>query len=430
MPLPFGPVCAGTEPLVTRDFWPSFKNVAFEVEEDSIETGRRAVIHQYPSGEFWDNEDLGRKAFLVEVSAYIHGDDVQRWAGALVAACSAPGPGQLILPMRRPARALCLACKSTYLEDERGRISFELAFVLEPPSPPLSLSPVSLVDLTGAAVRAARAAQVQNEARVTSQYNAVGQFSVARDAAIIAISDAAIALAAARAGMRLSREASARVSFTAERMRTDAGSYAFAGKKPYEASGDAFVGDEASPPLVFASEFAAAVETLRAGAQDPAGLARELYDLAVFAASAITNTIIVASVEAERKLTGEISGYVRRTALLALARTVVAVKYSARGEAAAARAKLAAAISAELEVVDDDPLADALAAVRDAAVAALTRAGAELPPVIQLELRTASPAAVVATEYYGDSGRTDEIVARNHIANPLFCPLGLELLKR
>jgi len=93
-----------------------------------------------------------------------------------------------------------------------------------------------------------------------------------------------------------------------------------------------------------------------------------------------------------------------------------------------------AAGSASIEVVTNQPIDDALyqglATLRHTMADDLKIRGARLPEIKYVEYVETLPALVIAHKLFGDATRDEEIIARNKIAHPLFCPAGrlLEVL--
>lgn len=107
----------------------SFRGVAFWVESDSPETGRRIAVHEVSGGERAITEDMGRRARSVFVAAYVIGDAADVGALALDAACSAPGASLLTLPMDRARQMHCLSCRRARHRDRAGYVAFDMEFV-------------------------------------------------------------------------------------------------------------------------------------------------------------------------------------------------------------------------------------------------------------------------------------------------------------
>lgn len=107
----------------------SFRGVPFWVEIDENDGGRRVVVHEISGGETILTEDMGRRAKGIFVAAYVVGDLSDGAGRALEAACDAPGPSRLALPMD-PARTMhCLSCRRSRHKERMGYIAYDLEFV-------------------------------------------------------------------------------------------------------------------------------------------------------------------------------------------------------------------------------------------------------------------------------------------------------------
>ncbi len=77
---------------------PSFRGVPFHVREDDYSGGRRNETHEYPGGERAMTEDLGRKAYKIQLTAFVNGDDWRKQSTKLQDALEKKGPGELVHP--------------------------------------------------------------------------------------------------------------------------------------------------------------------------------------------------------------------------------------------------------------------------------------------------------------------------------------------
>jgi prophage DNA circulation protein len=55
---------------------------------------------------------------------------------------------------------------------------------------------------------------------------------------------------------------------------------------------------------------------------------------------------------------------------------------------------------------------------------------ANLPSSTTITFSEQVPALVLAEDFYGDAGRTEELYTRNKIRNPLFCNTEMEILSQ
>ena len=107
----------------------SFRGVRFWIEKDGPDGGRRVAIHEVSGGDVHQTEDLGRRADMHRISAYVASDLADIEGLALEAACKAPGPSMLVLPMDLPLSAHCVGIRRNRDRDENGIVAYDLAFV-------------------------------------------------------------------------------------------------------------------------------------------------------------------------------------------------------------------------------------------------------------------------------------------------------------
>lgn len=107
----------------------SFRGIRFWVDRDGPDGGRRVAIHEVSGGDRHETEDLGRRADLHRITAYVASDLADLEGLALEAACKAPGPSILVLPMDPPFSANCVGIRRNRDKDENGYIGYDLAFV-------------------------------------------------------------------------------------------------------------------------------------------------------------------------------------------------------------------------------------------------------------------------------------------------------------
>jgi prophage DNA circulation protein len=118
----------------------SFRDVAFDVLQDSALFGRRTVLHEYPFRDAPFVEDLGRSARRMQISAILLGDDYMERRDKLIAAIETAGSGLLVHPQfgemrvsidqdvtidHSSAEGGC--CRITFGCVESGQITFPLA---------------------------------------------------------------------------------------------------------------------------------------------------------------------------------------------------------------------------------------------------------------------------------------------------------------
>lgn len=107
----------------------SFRGVPFFVESSDISAGRRTVTHQYPQRDEPFTEDLGRVAREYEISAFVLGDDCVDQAYAVRDAIEQPGPGTLVHPEFGEVQVIARPGGSMSFSQTRRIVRFTLTFV-------------------------------------------------------------------------------------------------------------------------------------------------------------------------------------------------------------------------------------------------------------------------------------------------------------
>lgn len=108
----------------------SFRGVAFEVEGDDAEVGRRGTTHEYPGRDLPYREDTGRAARVYSISAFLIGADYLDRLDALLVAVEAPGPGSLVHPwLGTLSVSVDGPCRVSHRADEGGCCLVSLSFV-------------------------------------------------------------------------------------------------------------------------------------------------------------------------------------------------------------------------------------------------------------------------------------------------------------
>lgn len=117
-----------------------------------------------------------------------------------------------------------------------------------------------------------------------------------------------------------------------------------------------------------------------------------------------------------------IADIVRRAALIEAAGAFAAMPFDSREDAFQARDRLAAAIDDEVSLAESGTVRTAFRALRLAVIADARARSVGLPDAVQITLAREVPAIVLAARLYDDPGMAADLVARNHIDNPLFMP--------
>lgn len=106
-----------------------FRNAGFHVEAGDLAGGRRTVVHEYPEQEKPFVEDMGRKAEVWRIAAFVIGDDYKTARNALLAALRERGPGILVHPLHGQVSVQVQDWTQRETTDLGGYASFDISFV-------------------------------------------------------------------------------------------------------------------------------------------------------------------------------------------------------------------------------------------------------------------------------------------------------------
>lgn len=107
----------------------SFRGALFWVDEDGPQKGRRVAVMPVSGGDAIITEDMGLAPAEFRVSAYVASDMADFEGLALEAACTAPGPARLVLPMDAGLSAHCVSCRRNRTKDRNGYVAYDLTFI-------------------------------------------------------------------------------------------------------------------------------------------------------------------------------------------------------------------------------------------------------------------------------------------------------------
>lgn len=102
----------------------SYRGVAFWVDAEDFNSGKRLAIHEYAGGRQSYIEEMGLRTSSVEVTAYLVGDAADIEALGLQAACQAAGPGLMMLPIDGASLAYVEDFRRMREKDRSGYVAF------------------------------------------------------------------------------------------------------------------------------------------------------------------------------------------------------------------------------------------------------------------------------------------------------------------
>lgn len=381
----------------------SFRGIEFEVPDDTLETGRRIALHEFPQKDKPYAEDLGRKARKFEVECYVIGPDFDVTAKRLIEAFEEKGPGLLVHPFYGEHKVAVESARPKYSTREGGMARFSVTFVEAGENKyPTQIADTRAQVSRGAVVARQRAAErFLRRFRLTSVPEFVRTSSQATFTDVLGQLEAQARVLTGGAG-----DASAMLRNVAN-LRTT-------------------LPAQLADPFGLASSFQGLLTAFKDLAPDRKRQAYGGY-LALSAATPATPIVATTAtrlVEAEN--TRAIEALTQHSALVEAAALSAEIDFDSRQDALATRADLAARLETAAADASDDEFR-ALTDLRVAVVKDIGARAAGVPSLVAYSPARTEPALVIANRLYGDAAFEGEIVGRNRIAHPAFVPGGRPL---
>jgi prophage DNA circulation protein len=436
--------------LATGSFWEqlrpaSYRGVPFAVVSGDTRVGRRNAVHEYPERDTVWVEDLGRNPRRLQVQGFLVGDDVIAQRERLIAACEAPGDGELVHPTLGRLRVSVMDVGFAE-HREKGRV-FEVQFSFieagERIFPTAQTNTRNLVglaaqqaglaaaaDFVASAVQALQAgASVAQAALQTAGVWTSAALSAANDAASLVNMVATLPgsfgrqVQALESGFTKFQQARPASSAT---VQTLAGQAATArAQAAAAAAGVTSAASSLSPST--AAAYPATVQSLTQTIQQTAATPRDA--LRALTVLAQPQSLPAPPSGAVGQAMGQIQSVqgdlFRRSAVIALAQASSAYQPFSADDASAVRKAVATLLDTEATTAGDQGEDDsylALRALRAAVVQDLNARGAVLPQVVWIRSASPLPALALAQRLYRDATRADELVAEANVPHPAFLP--------
>lgn len=401
-----------------------YGDAPFWVESDTIAGGRRLVVHEFPHRDDPYVEDMGRATVKISVTAYVAGDAADSEAARLRRACERGGAQRLQLPLET-LTAHCESVSRDHNKDRLGYIAFSLSLVREgagaAPYPAAYLARLVTVGVSGLAAPLA--------GLLARRFRGRGVAGYVREAAAAEIRNAAAALDAVRAAIEIDAEAGPEIARRIGDLYADAEQYAAVGDIADRWDDTAFAARQsAGTDLDLAAEIVAIADAIRESGSAPAAALAGLADYGPLDPGRAHRT---PSRRQEAENAAALAQTVRVAAIAAAAAAIVDSDIADRRAAIAARARIVTMIDAELVRLSGPAARDvylALVAIRDDAVANISRRMADLAPVIRVASQRPMPALWWSHRLYGTHARAGELVARNRVRHPGFMPRAFDAL--
>lgn len=427
----------------------SFRGVSFWVESSDLSVGRRTVTHQYPQRDEPFTEDLGRAAREYRFSAFVLGDDYIEQAKKLREALEKPGAATLVHPEFGEIQVVAQPGASMSFSQSMRRANFSLAFV----EAGLNAFPTP----EGASQQASRAAADQvSEAAADSFEESLtlddiedfvqdalnGDLLDALD--IISNSEIAKVLDFADRVSDLANDAISLVrggpkafatklmgALGLSRLATTVAGWQRVGKSLC-ALADDLRGDDDEP--VYSTVKPKSAEVIESNRKAVYSLCRQAVLVQAVGVSTLIGTDVDSTVASSSILPDEGEAVVDADSGTTEVGTVTSsgsfsssptISYD---EMLEARERIVGRLEEEMLDVEDDRVFMALREAATAVSKDLSSRAEEQARLYDYDAGAVLPSCVTAMELYGDATRAQEIVVRNGVTNPLFCPNVLKVL--
>lgn len=427
----------------------SFRGVSFWVESSDLSVGRRTVTHQYPQRDEPFTEDLGRAAREYRFSAFVLGEDYIEQAKKLREALEKPGAATLVHPEFGEIQVVAQPGASMSFSQSMRRANFSLAFV----EAGLNAFPTP----EGASQQASRAAADQvSEAAADSFEESLtlddiedfvqdalnGDLLDALD--IISNSEIAKVLDFADRVSDLANDAISLVrggpkafatklmgALGLSRLATTVAGWQRVSKSLC-ALADDLRGDDDEP--VYSTVKPRSAEVIESNRKAVYSLCRQAVLVQAVGVSTLIGTDVDSTVASSSILPNDGETVVDAESGATQVGTVTSsgsfstsptISYD---EMLEARERIVGRLEEEMLDVEDDAVFMALREAATAVSKDLSSRAEEQARLYDYDAGAVLPSCVTAMELYGDATRAQEIVVRNGVTNPLFCPNVLKVL--
>lgn len=383
----------------------TFGGAAFFVDTQELQEGRRLVVHEYPGGEQYDVEDMGRAATRLEVTAYFVSDVADTESAALLSLLELGAPQLLSIPMFGTRMFRAESWRPSWGRTILNFVGFQITFVEESSAnaPVATGLGASQLGIMGADLPVTLGAAVEASLYGQTQSSFVWSDMLAQTAVVAgAVSD-----------LRAATALPERIDADARVAALDAMTLATT--------------PATNPGAALEASLAILDTIVNETTDDPVAVALRLDDMATAALADRTELLGKWGVAD----TVAIVPLATAAAYSAQASRLRAIKeYRDRKAAQAERARIAASAGAITELYGalGADAAAALDAMFGLSAKYLSERVPNLAPVVIVQTGVSLPSNVLAYRLYGDPSRGQELAERNNVSTPAFMPTKIEAL--
>lgn len=364
----------------------TFRGVPFHVSSSELTGGRRGPLHEYPFRGDPYKEDTGRKGRTFPVEGYVVGPDYFTARNALIDALEAFGPGELVHPYHGTRRVAVDTFRVRESSDRGGLATFSIEFV---ETPVQAVQPRAVVDAASKVATSGAAARDAVGAEFLARYQPGPLLLSVQDS----IRRASLAVNAVLSTIAVEAQQLASLERQIANLTSDAAALSQVPEDMLAALVDVF-------DLLDNGAALATVYAYDPGTRPPATTSNREQEQTNFDAT---------------------QHLVQRLAAIRAAEVAPAQTYASFEAAVAARDSLTALIDEQAEVAEDDAY-PALMQLRADLVKAVPGADSDLPRLLRYTPGSVVPSLVLAHTLYGHLDLESDLLARNHVRNPLLVP--------
>lgn len=382
-----------------------FGGASFFVDTQELQEGRRLVVHEYPGGERYDIEDMGRAATRLEITAYFVSETADTDSAAFIALLELGVPQLLSIPMFGARMFRAESWRPTWGRAVLNFVGFQVTFIEEMPAfaPVATGLGASLLGVAGSGLGFVLGSAITGNLFNRTQSDFVWSDMLAE----------AVIISADVSGLREATALPDRIDTEARLAALDASALASA---PSTNPGDAVAAALAVlDTVVTEANDDPLASALRLDAMATAALARRTAALGRWGVSDLVGIVPLAAA----------------AAYSAQASRLRAIKdYRDRKAAQAERTRIAASAGAITALYGDlgPDAITALDSMFGLAAKYLSERIPNLAPVVIVQTGVSLPSNVLAYRLYGDPSRGQELAERNNVATPAIMPIKIEAL--
>lgn len=391
----------------------SFRGVPFKVDGDELAAGRRVQLHEYPQRDKPYAEDLGRATRKITLTAYVIGPDYMAQRDRLLAALEEAGPGELVHPQYGTLKVVADGeCRVSHSRDDGGMCRFSLSFV---EAGELAF-PSATVNTAATTERRADALAATSLADFADHFGVAGVADFVRAGATADVVGAVGMIERTVRGFTWSA--------VLGRLLGDLDGLLGSPSTLAQRIMDLFTGTGTTRRSGGLGGAVAGTSPIATYAAPTAQQRLASFGLvAAYDPPSPTYATVTPARQRQAQNSTAVAALVRRAALVQSARVAADAEWPVYQEAITERDVLAQRIDAEALRQDvPDATFRALTDLRVAVVQDLTARSVGAARLATVTPVAVQPAVVLAYDLYEDSGRGEEIVARNGLTHPGFVP--------